>query len=1033
MSKKYVLLATILGILSCYGCNDDSGDSTPIRQNNRCIKESDCKSGVCLNTGICADLVGLGENCDSTRICSKGSSCVDGKCAASDNNTQKCTSDADCRDGNVCIGGWCTIPTETKTCTKDADCPANHTCFEGVCYYKWDEFGSVGDYTSSDLAKSSAECRKAKTCMDREECKKGVNYAACLCAQGDIECRTYPVCAGIGKCTYNCGEGDSCSWAVCVNSEACTGQCIPGNLPANEDFDGDGIANDIELKNGKLDPCNADTDGDGIKDGDEDLNHDGIYQPEDGETDPTDPGSKIEPSTQEGMLAMNACKRSEVLSGGTTGRYSRFFLAKVTDKGYQYYTDLDIADTNVVRFESGKVVGFFGSHAKVIGTGQQLLASALDAGTYVEISAFKAAVPLASWFGDSSYGYQKEFQVVPDHTVDRYQYIIATNGKSLQEIADAIAKQLDPHSTAKYGSSTKCSGNAILYLARSTYEKGSVYSGAIACESDTKTAAVAVLMDDVASGTLVAPSRTLASEVFSEGFAAYEDFICQIEPYGNSAGKVDFLWVIDNSGSMADELEKLSKTIQLFGTSMKAYGIDFRAGVTTTDAYLLDEDPTAYKAYDETKDYALVLDNSTYLNGVGFKQHNDTLKEFRGFLDILSNGKLDGGKQNAFQTEVTRNAKCTVGGKKSRNICGFGYEDGLRSGAFTLSRIHVDLDEANAPDYYSTEDKNNWDIIKKIKAGVTGGDVKKLAQVSPREDENSLLYVIWVSDEESRQFKEEAGVAKPVNSVVTNPVFENSTGSICKTGYKLNHGTMRTGPGGDDLSASDCNPSMKDKLEQLIEDGSISEDSSMEELEAVYPEYADMLKYYIKQYQNYAQNKRIIGFALVGDAGRKNGGLCKPLAVCSDADCLIKDTDGSCLECTNWDYNSSLATVGANYGLSYIHMARFLSSYYPDNPDKATKEGGKASICADDYNAVVTAIAEDVVGRVGSHRLRGYPISSSIRVHRVKDGAVTEMARNAVSDGWEYDASQNAITFKNVQNIAITDSIAITYVIWKEY
>ena len=905
-----------------------------------------------------------------------------------------------------------------------------------------DDFKGISKYSAKEIKGASSTCKNADSCMESGSCTKGADYAACECAQGGVACQTYPACAGIGKCEYEC-EGDTCSWLVCANTEKCKGECNLATLVYEEDYDGDGIPNGVEMESELgLDPCKADTDGDGVSDGVEDLNHDGKFQEAAGETNPADASSKRDPNSQDGILVKNACKKEDVLAGGTTGKYTRFHLAKVTNKGYKYYPDLDMTDTTVIRFESDKVAGFFGSNSSVIGTGQQVLGNnTLDAGSYVENSAFKASVPLASWFSDiKGQGYNKDLQIIPNHTVDRYKYAITTNGKSLQEIADAIAKTLDPASAAKYGGSIKCD-TATLYLARSAYAKGRIYSGALACDKDLSTASVAALMDDVLSGTLVAPRRELADEAPAGGYAAYEDFVCQIEPYGNSSGKADFLWVIDNSGSMADELENLSNTVAMFSKTMAAYGIDSRVGVTTTDAYLLDEDPTAYKAYDEN--YKIVLGSDTYLNGVGFKQSGTTMKQFRGFLDIVTNGKPDNGKQSAFQQQVKINTRCTANGKQQKNICGFGFEDGLKSGSYTLSRFSVALDAASAPDYYSQQDKGQWDIIKQIKSGVAEGDDAKLAQISPSKDENTLLYVIWVSDEESRQFKEDPQTAKPKDSSNTNPVFGKSEGAICKSGYKLDGGTMRTGVGGADLAASECNPSMKSQLDQLIKEGKLTDDSSMEEIEAIYPEYANMLKYYIKQYQNYAQNaKEIVGFAFVGDVGRANGGFCQELATCTGTDqesgevrkCEEYASDNTtCLKCNHWNYNDSAATTGANYGLSYIHMARFLSSYYPDNPDKATKEGGKASICATDYNATVTAIAEDVVGRLGSHKLWGYPVSSSIRVFRVdtKKNTIVELNRNAATDGWAYDASQNAITFKNVKNIAITDSIAITYVIWK--
>ncbi len=974
-------MTIMVGILSFYGCGNDSGENVPITQDNKCIRENDCESGVCLATGYCATLVNEGDPCDDKYICRPGYQCAEGICIESD-----------------CQNGQCN-PGPGTGCTDHSQC-ASGVCLEsGAC---------------AKLVGEGEKCDKTRICEDKYSCVDG----KCIGSTDNRECIS---------------DSDCANNRVCLNGHCVENPdiCDPNYLIDDEDYDGDGIVNGIELNSNSecLDPCNPDSDGDGIADGIEDYNHNGHFDPTIGETDPCDPSSKFDPNSQAGILVKNTCKRDNIVSGITTGHYGRFELAKA--KEIKYYPNLDLSDTNVIRFENDKVVGFFGSSADVIGTGQQLLLAVPDLGDYSENSVFLASVPLASWYktdkSGKDIGYRDSLQGVPDHSVERSKYAIMTNGKSLQEIADALAKQFDPSSTAKYSGSIQCD-RASLYLARSTYDRGIIYGGAITCDENLKVASVAALMDDVLSGTLIAPRRSVSEGASASGFYANNNFVCQIEDYGHSSSKADFLWIIDNSPSMADELENLNKTIQLFSTTMKAYGIDFRMGITTTDAYLLDEDPTAYRAYDDN--YNIVLDSNTYLNGVGFKQSGTTLKAFRGFLDILSNDKLDNAKLTAFRQEIARNSRCTTDGRGGKNICGFGYQDGLKSGAFALSRINVDLDAAKAPDYYSEEDKANWDIIKKIKAGVTEGDAQKLAQVSLSPDENSRLYVIWFTDEESRQFKEKPAIVKPVNSTHINPVFEKSTGSVCTTGYKLENGKMRTGAGGSDLTEADCNPSMKDKLDQLVKAGMLSDDSSMEEIEAVYPEYADMLKYYIKQYQSFAQNREIVGFAFVGDVGRENGGFCKPLAYCSDENCIQKDTDGSCLECKNWEYNSIKATEGAEYGMSYIHMARFLSSYYPDDPDRATKEGGKASICATDYNATVTAIAEDLVGKLEPHKLWGYPIASSIRVYRVRNGKTVELQRNADNDGWAYDASQNAITFKNVQSMGSTDSIAITYAIW---
>jgi|CXWL01.1.fsa_nt_gi hypothetical protein len=54
-----------------------------------------------------------------------------------------------------------------------------------------------------------------------------------------------------------------------------------------------------------------------------------------------------------------------------------------------------------------------------------------------------------------------------------------------------------------------------------------------------------------------------------------------------SASKVDVLWVVDNSGSMAPRQENLAKNFQAFIDIFSKGSIDFRIGVTTTDIFKL--------------------------------------------------------------------------------------------------------------------------------------------------------------------------------------------------------------------------------------------------------------------------------------------------------------------------------------------------------------------------------------------------------------------------------------------------------------
>ena len=202
-----------------------------------------------------------------------------------------------------------------------------------------------------------------------------------------------------------------------------------------------------------------------------------------------------------------------------------------------------------------------------------------------------------------------------------------------------------------------------------------------------------------------------------------------------------------------------------------------------------------------------------------------------------------------------------------------------------------------------------------------------------------------------------------------------------------------------------------------------------------------MLSYYMQQYRKYAGTQSIVAFSLVGDAGLSNGGFCRVLAICPDGKCEEKHEDGSCLKCgpedKDWNYNDGSAKTGANHGLSYIHLARFLSTVYNDENGVQKddgKEGGYGSICNSNYDISVNSIFEDVVGRVAAHPLKGYPVASTIRVAAIINGKAVELKRGDSRQGWRYDASQNAIIFmfgNGAKKPTAKDAIAISYVVWK--
>src|SRR5258706_8323439 len=52
-----------------------------------------------------------------------------------------------------------------------------------------------------------------------------------------------------------------------------------------------------------------------------------------------------------------------------------------------------------------------------------------------------------------------------------------------------------------------------------------------------------------------------------------------------AASRIDVLWVIDNSGSMAPRQENLAKNAQSFMDVFAKSGVDYRIAITTTDIF----------------------------------------------------------------------------------------------------------------------------------------------------------------------------------------------------------------------------------------------------------------------------------------------------------------------------------------------------------------------------------------------------------------------------------------------------------------
>lgn len=927
-----------------------------------------------------------------------------------------------------------------------------------------DDFKSMSAFSRSELAKET-DCTGSSACLSSSKCKDGAAYVACLCVSDPSICHELPSCNGVGSCNYVCGEtSESCGYTACASDPACKAEGLISKitckaaLDCNEeaariceevaklnpkaDFDNDGLTNEEEINNTlHPHPCFADSDGDGVDD----------KREVDGKSDPMDPASK--PAGNDELRTL-ICTHNPLNQVEWTEVLKDMNIAKLNGATYASTSSKMVS---VFSHTSNNVYGFFGSGPKTNGA-QLLKAAGLTAGTYVEEAKFSSSVPLASWTD-----YDHDLQIVPDsEEVNRYKFTITLeDGETIQDLQQKIAKVFDSSATKSSGSD-KCAssdGKVSLYLARSSYTKDGntsrIYSGAMTCAGNltsTDKNQTLFMLEDVLSGTLVSPNLSIAN--ISGDLFPYQTNHCQVGKV-LSSGYVDFIWVVDNSGSMEDELDNVAKTVEKFATRLKSSGISYRVGVTTTDAYLVDErmEPQGLNTKIEGKKvYTYYGDDgayspNSYLTGLGFRNYEISNKGAGAFLSpSLVKSRLAPAVKNYKYCGLSQNAN-------NPNICGFGYEDGLKSGLVALQRLSLDT-AASKPEWVETDEQ--YDLLKKIKDSI----IAKLGSADTVQfdsDAKALKYIIWVSDEESRQFKEDCEFSS--SSAIDK--------AVCKTGYKLkDDGTMRTGSLGEtDTDASEvCNPNISTVLEQNLasnfaeaaDDASkvLAQDMSLEEIKTFNKDYYNMLRYYLDQYQKFAGEGGITGFALVGDSGNKYGGVCKNLKVC-DGLCYLtakdyenkngiaKGAEGNkdgvgCFECEEVDgvgwRDDAAAVVGANYGLSYIHLARFLGTSIKDEGDQVVtegKEGGFASICNDSFEVSVDAIFEDVAGRVASkYSLEGYPISSTIRVGAMKNGHAFELERGASTNGWTYDASQNAVIFTSLQ-VDDNSDLAISYDLWK--
>ncbi|MFA5623705.1 MAG: hypothetical protein WC966_01425 [Bradymonadales bacterium] len=835
------------------------------------------------------------------------------------------------------------------------------------------------DNNDSGGKKVPSECLVYPDCNAETVCQGDEDFQlACSCSD-DIQCMINPDCNGKGTCKVDCKNKSTCKdFAACNDSKDCygtnPGECDPDNPGAdNEDPDNDGLSNRLE-RYLNTNPCLADTDGDTIPDGVEDANRNGKIEPEFGETNPTNPADPPQSGKYAGVRNQ-ICTYEKMLKSDASGqRYVDFGNVRVAKLDNVEYRTISQNYATIFNDDVNKVYGFVFQDENMYGA--KALLAHYTAGLKTEESNFSFPVPLESWLKNGIF--DKQLQVINDHDINRLKFAIEIDeGSSVAKLRNTIlAGNLTRDSSAANAlnalttTDTCDSTTAKVNIIRSIHKDYSIVSFVATCETDSKKPDVQNLMENVHTGTLVAPNN----------FIPFQNFVCQTSEIGDSSGMVDFFWIIDNSGSMKDEQENVTSTVDAFAQQLKLTNIDYRLAVSTTDAYVLKEAPTIYSKLGQY--FIPVSAHKLLMRSKFFKLTNPaTMGLFKSTVSVLD-------------------------ASSTPNIKGVGYEDGIESALL---------------------------LLKDLKSNPERGIIEPGYNLR----EGAINYIIWVTDEESRQFKEDSVISDAQTTISDPP-----KGKICRTGYEITeeNGTFSKASGvckEEDANQADlctgedeqdpelrCAKSASIRADVIDENGNLinenvvnagvkfDETASLDEIinasnadglsadeKIAYEQYAKFMQYYIQEFQKF----NAVAFALVGDKGKRNGGVC---------DVLLPNPD---------------ATDGADYGLSYMLLARLISS----QKEGGGKEGGFASICSTNYETTVSEIISDAVGRVASHPLKGYPIASTIRVSiERRNGTVIELPQSSTK-GWQYDPSQNAIILYGVQDEVYSNSaLAIAYVIW---
>lgn len=395
--------------------------------------------------------------------------------------------------------------------------------------------------------------------------------------------------------------------------------------PTNPDTDGDGLLDGVERgvatgaapvtncgyvgdadPSTTTDPVKADSDGDGIADGAEDTDQNGRVDP--GELNPRD-GADGAPGTPAGQ----ACSAQNLRT-----------VSFREESGADIRLALRPSFGEVVPLvQGGKTVGFIGYDA---GSKVAFIAYKRGrVGTSSTAAGDESGIRGAS-FSSVSVDYTQTFTTWDNFPAIAARYTGSSGAQDLKAYTNALARSLVSGSSGTLSGSAGASGSFKMQAQYVHRSNSSVLVVLALTPSDNYNEAGGLFaMADTAGGSALAQ--------FGDADAV------QCETFTASTAVVDFLFVVDDSGSMANSQTYLAQAANEVERKLQESSIDWRLGMVTT----------SYTASNEPNYHVL-------------RAFTDNINQFKAWLtqNSVCGANNQCSRVPADTTECTSNRQCWV-------------------------------------------------------------------------------------------------------------------------------------------------------------------------------------------------------------------------------------------------------------------------------------------------------------------------------------------------------------------------------------